>query len=154
MDKIIKITLGAFIIILIGFTSVWFMNVYIGNAYLATLSGTFTYTTIVTTDSPLTNITLFIPVPEDRAGNSPIVSAFSAGTIAGIPDGWTSTLFYTGKTTLVKITASRLVPPAGTTTESPFSITLTVNTSSRNHLETRDPVENGIIFLRSGISTA
>lgn len=146
MDKIIKITLGAFIIILIGFISVVFMNAYIGNAYLASLSGTYTYTTTITTDSRLSNVTLFIPVPENLTGNSPVIAEFSAGTVAGIPAGWTSTLFDTGKTTLVKITAPAITPPEGTTPEKPFTITLSVNTSSKNRIETLNPVENGVIF--------
>lgn len=135
-----------FVIILIGFISVWFMNIYAGNAYLATLSGTYRYSTTLSTDSPLSNLTLFIPVPEDRAGNSPIVSAFSAGTVAGIPAGWTSALYYTGKTTVIKITVPSLIPPAGTTPETPFFITLAVNTSSKHHLETLEPIDNGVIF--------
>ena len=146
MDKIIKITLGAFIIILIGFISVIFMNVYIGNAYLASLSGTYSYTLTLTTDSALSNVTLFIPVPENRTGNSLVIAALSAGNVTGIPGSWTSTLFDTGKTTLVKITAPAITPPAGTTPENPFSITISVNASSRDHVETRDPVDSGVIF--------
>lgn len=146
MDRIIKITLGAFIVILIGFISMIFINAYIGNAYLASLSGTYTYTTTITTDSPLSNVTLFIPVPEDRTGNSPVIAAWSAGTVTGIPAGWTGTLFGTGKSTLVKITVPLVMPPEGTTPEKPYSITLSVNASSKNHVETEDPVGNGVSF--------
>ena len=146
MDKILQITIGIFIFLLIGFITVCCMNTYIENEYLATLSGSYTYSTTITTDSPLSNITLFIPVPEDRAGNSPIISVFSAGTIDGMPPNWTSTLYYTGKSTVAKITAPLLMPPAQTTPETPFSVTLTINTSSKNHLETLDPADKGVVY--------
>jgi hypothetical protein len=146
MDKIIKITLGAFTVILIGFLAITAVNVYFESAYVASLSGNYTYSATITTDSPLSNVTLFIPVPEDRSGNSPVVAALSGGTVSGIPDGWKLTLFDTGKTTVVKITASSIDPPTGTTREKPFSITMFANISSKNHIETINPVENGVIF--------
>ena len=146
MDKIMKITLGAFIIILIGFISVVLLNVFMGNAYLASLSGTYIYNTTITTDSRLTNVTLFIPVPEDHDGNSLIIAEYSSGTVAGIPSGWTSTLFGTGKTTLIKITAPDITPPEGTNPGKPFTITISANVSSKNRIETLNPVMNGVIF--------
>jgi hypothetical protein len=146
MDKIIKITLGAFTVLLIGFLSVAAMNVYIGNAYVASLSGNYTYSTTITTDSMLSNVTLFIPVPEDLSGNSPVIAAISGGTISGIPAGWKLTLFDTGKTTIVKIAVPSINPPDGTTREKPFSITFSANISSKDHIETINPKEKGIIF--------
>jgi hypothetical protein len=146
MDNVMKITLGVFTVILIGFISAFALNMYIGNAYRATLSGSFRYSTTITTDSPLYNVTLFIPVPEDSRGNSPIVSAFSSGNIKGIPPGWTSALFYTGKTTVEKFTATAVIPPTGTISGMPSSIAMGGNTSGKNHLETVNPVENGIVF--------
>jgi hypothetical protein len=146
MDKIIKITLAAFTVILIGLLSLVAINGYIGNAYTASLSGNYTYSTTITTDSALSNVTLFIPVPEDPSGNSPIVAAISGGTISGVPAGWKLTLFDTGKTTVMKITIPSVRPPEGTTREKPFSITFSANTSSKDHIETINPVENGVMF--------
>jgi hypothetical protein len=146
MDKIIKVTVGAFVIILVGFISIILLNAYIDNEYTSSLSGTYAYETTITTDSLLSNVTLFIPVPEDRDGNSPIIANLSAGTVAGIPAGWTSTLFGTGKSTLVKITVPVITPPEGTTPEKPFSVTFSVNTSQKDHIETMDPIGKGISF--------
>jgi hypothetical protein len=151
MDKIIKITLGAFIILLIGFLSLAAMNFYAENAYVTSLTGNYTYATTITTDSTLSNVTLFIPVPEDLSGNSPVVAAISGGTLSGVPASWKLTLFYTGKTTVVKIAVPSINPPEGTTSEKPFSITFSANISSKNissknHIETINPIEKGVIF--------
>ena len=91
MDKIIRFTLGLLLVILIAFISVFSYQLYVEHAYQSSLTGTYTYSCTITTDSPLSNVTLFIPVPADTGGNSPVVAAFSAGTVAGIPAGWNVT---------------------------------------------------------------
>jgi hypothetical protein len=116
------------------------------NAYRTTLAGSYTYNCTITTDSPLTNVTLFIPVPADRAGNSPVVAQFSAHEITGVPDTWTTELYDTGKATMVKITIPSLIPPAGTSHEHPYSLTLSTETSLRKMIDTRNPVENSPMF--------
>ncbi len=74
MDKIIKITLGIFIVILVAFTATVAFNASVETAYRNSLASTYSYTLTLTTDSRLDNVTLFIPVPDDRTGNSPIVA--------------------------------------------------------------------------------
>ena len=110
MDKIIKITLGIFIVLLVAFVASAGYSAYVENTYRTSLSSSYSYTCTITTDSPLTNVTLFIPVPADPAGNSPIIGEFSAHTISGVPDTWKTELYDTGKATLVKITAPSLAP--------------------------------------------
>jgi len=46
-------------------------------------------------------------------GNSPMVSAFSSNTMKGVPSTWDTTLFDTGKSTLLKITVPAIVPRRG-----------------------------------------
>ena len=71
MDKIIRITLGLFIVILAAFTGILTYTAYTEIAYRNTLTGTYTYSCTITTDAPLYNVTLFIPVPVDRNGQFP-----------------------------------------------------------------------------------
>ena len=85
MDKIIKITLGLFIVILVAFTATAAYNAYVETAYRNSLASTYSYTLTLTTDSRLDNVTLFIPVPDNRAGNSPIVEQYSSHQIPQIP---------------------------------------------------------------------
>lgn len=146
MDKTIKITLGVFIVILVAFAATAGYAAYVENAYRTSLSSTYSYTCTITTDSTLTNVTLFIPVPADLSGNSPLVSEFSAHRIHGVPASWTTDLYDTGKATLVKITTSSLVPPAGTTPDKPYTLTLYANTSSRTPIDTENPVENSAMY--------
>jgi hypothetical protein len=146
MDKIIRISLGLLIVILIAFTSVVAYQGFVNSAYLNSLSSTYSYTCTITTDSTLSNVTLFIPVPEDPLGNSPIVARFSAHAITGLPDNWTATLYDTGKATMVKITTPAITPPEGTTPAKPFTLTLSSDMQSDKLIDTREPIKNSALF--------
>ena len=146
MDKIIKITVSLFIIVLVGFIALTGYNSYSESAYRDSLAGTYTYTCAITTDSPLTNVTLFIPVPADRTGNSPMVSRFSDKTMAGIPGDWNTALFDTGKATLLKIAVPSISLPQGTGPAHPQTVTMTSDTTEKILIDTRNPVENSVMY--------
>ena len=146
MDKTLKITTAVLIVGIIGFAAFIGWNWFAQNAYRSSHTGTFSYTLNITTDSPLTNVTFFIPVPEDKGGNSPIVSQFSSHSISGIPRDWDTTLYSTGKSTLVKITAQHITPPAGTTPRQPYEISFSVANVSPKEIDTTSPVETGVMF--------
>ena len=146
MDRIIKISLGLFMVILVVFVSVVSYQVFVEKAYVTSLSSTYSYTCTITTDSPLSNVTLFLPVPADPSGNSPIVAQFSAQDIAGLPDDWTVTLYDTGKSTMAKITTPLISPPAGTSPEKPYVILLSSEMKSDKVIDTREPIQNSALF--------
>jgi hypothetical protein len=146
MDKIIKISLGLFIVIIIAFTSVIAYQVATETAYLSSLSSTYSYKFTITTDSKLSNVTFFIPVPADPRGYSPIVAGYSARNIAGIPDDWTVTLYDTGKATMVRVVTPAINPPAGTSAANPFTLTLSSDMKSGTVINTREPVNNSAMF--------
>jgi hypothetical protein len=146
MDKIIKICLGLFTIILVAFAGLLTYTAYTETMYSNTLEGTYTYTSTITTDAPLYNVTLFIPVPVDPAGNSPMVSLFSNRTMNGVPADWVTTLFGTGKSTLLKVTTPAITVPEGTSASHPFTITFSSETASRTPIDTRDPAGKSAMF--------
>jgi hypothetical protein len=146
MDNIIKISLGLFMVILVVFVSVISYQVFVEKAYRTSLSSTYSYTCTITTDSPLSNVTLFLPVPANPSGNSPIVAQFSAYAVAGLPQDWTVTLFDTGKATLVRITTPLITPPAGTPPEKPYGIVLSSEMKSDTVIDTREPIQNSALF--------
>jgi len=146
MDRIIKAGLGIFIVILVAFTGIIAFTGYTETAYRNTLAGTYSYTCTITTDSPLYNVTLFIPVPVDRTGNSPMVSGFSSNAIKGVPADWETTLFDTGKSTLIRVRTPAIVPPKGTSAQHPFTITFSSETAGRTPVNTTDPVGQSAVF--------
>jgi len=147
MDKIIKISLCLFIIILIAFTSVIAYRLATETAYLNSLSSTYSYKFTITTDSKLSNVTFFIPVPANPKGYSPIVAAYSARNIAGIPDDWTVTLYDTGKATMIRVVTPAINPPAaGTSAANPFTLTLSSDMKSGTIVNTREPINNSAMF--------
>jgi len=146
MDRIIKITVSIFLIVLVGFIAMISYNGFIEKAYRDSLSGSYSYTCTFTTDSPLTNVTLFIPVPSDRAGNSPMVSRFSAHTMPGVPNDWNTALFDTGKATLLKVAAASITPPQGSGPAQPLTVTLTSDTADKSAIDTMDPIANSVIY--------
>lgn len=95
MDKIIKITLGFFILILVVFVAFFSYMSYIDTTYRNSLSGTYAYTCTITTDAVISNVTFFFPVPADPNGNSPVVAQISSRDVTGVPGDWNLTLFDT-----------------------------------------------------------
>jgi len=146
MDRIIKISLGLFMVILVVFVSVVSYQVFVENAYRTSLSSTYSYTCTITTDSTLSNVTLFLPVPADPSGNSPIVTQFSAQTVAGLPEDWTVSLYDTGKATMVRITTPVITPPVATLPENPYVIILSSEMKSDRLIDTREPINNSAMF--------
>jgi hypothetical protein len=147
MDRIIKITLGVFFTILVVTIAFAAYSGYVTSAYLSTRTSSYSYTLNITTDSTLTNVTLFIPVPADRQGNSPVISQFSAHEMPGVPGSWQTTLFETGKGTLLKIHIPSLVPPAGTSPDHPYTVTLASVLPSEKTIDTANPLTNSPVFL-------
>jgi hypothetical protein len=146
MDKIIKITLGLIVVLLVTFVASVSYTGFVEQAYRTSLSSTYDYSCTITTDSRLSNVTFFIPVPVDRAGNSPMVVQYSAQKTEGLPEDWTVALFDTGKATLAKITTPAIIPPDGTSPAHPYTIRLSINTDSKEVINTRSPVEQGVMF--------
>ena len=135
-----------FIVILIAFTAAITYDVYTETAYRNSITGTYSYTGSITTDAPLYNVTLFIPVPVDDKGNSPMAAEFSNHIMKGVPADWETTLFDTGKSTLLKVTAPAIIPPEGTSSQHPYTITFSSETPSRSPIDTRKPVEKSAMF--------
>jgi hypothetical protein len=146
MDKIIRISLALFMVILVILVSVVSYQIFVEKAYLSSLSSTYSYTCTISTDSTLSNVTFFLPVPADPTGNSPIVAQFSADTIEGLPKDWEVSLYDTGKATLVRITIPEIIPPAGTLPEKPYSIVLSSNMKSGTVIDTREPINHSALF--------
>jgi len=146
MDTIIKTTLALFIVLLAAFSGLLALTLYPETAYRNSLAGTYTYTCTITTDSSLSNVTLFIPVPADPAGNSPMVSAFSSKTMHGVPADWDTTLFDTGKSTLLKVMTTGVIPPEGTSAQHPYTIIFSSETTERAPINTTDPATESAMF--------
>jgi hypothetical protein len=64
----------------------------------------------------------------------------------GVPADWETTLFDTGKSTLLKVTTPAIVTPEGTSAKHPYTITFSSVTTSRTPLDTRNPVEKSAMF--------
>ncbi len=135
---------------------------YVGVMYDRTLTSTYTYGVAVETDAPLSNVTLFLPLP-DNGGRSPVVADVGAGDIYGLPMSWQTGVYGTGKATLLKITAGRIeaayrpapVPadqgenltPAAGRLPVPVPIELIIEAEAERLIDTRFPVGNSTVLL-------
>lgn len=146
MDRIIKITLGLFIAILVATIVFAGYTGYMSGAYEATRTSTYSYTLSITTDHALTDATLFVPVPADKGGNSPVVSQYSAHAMPGVFGSWQTTLFDTGKATLLKIHIPLLSVPDGYGPDNPYTVTISAELPSETTIDTASPVENSPVF--------
>lgn len=146
MDRVIRTALFVFIITGLAFSSVVVYQTGVENAYRASLSSTYSYTCVITTDSLLSNVTLFIPVPADMLGNSPIVERFSTRDITGIPDDWSVSLYDTGKATMVRISTPAIPPTGNTSEKNPLTFVLSSEIQSERVIDSRDPEQNSALF--------
>jgi hypothetical protein len=142
MDRIIKITLSVFIIVLVAFIAMISYGWYVENTYRSTLSSTYTYTCTISTDSALHNATFFIPVPSLTNGNSPIVARISGREMTGVPSNWKTELYDTGKGVLVKVTVPELAVPAGTSAKNPYVVAMSTEIRSDMPIDTSNPMAN------------
>ncbi len=146
MDRIIKITLGLLVVILGATIAYAAFTGYVTITYEATKTSTYSYTLDITTDHTLTDATFFIPVPADSRGNSPIVSAYSAKVMPGIFESWQTTLFDTGKETLLKIQIPLLTVPAGYGPDNPYTLSVQADLPSETTIDTVNPVEASPVY--------
>lgn len=144
MDRIVKITLGLFLVILVVFVSVGSYPLIINYAYKSSLSSTYSYSCSITTDTPLTNVTLFIPLPVKASGSSPVVERIGKNDVSGIPHDWDAVIYGDEQATFLKITTGRIgdLSSAG----SPENITLNVRVKSPDLIDTRAPLKNDAVF--------
>ena len=146
MDKIIKIVLALFIIIVVAFIACASYFGYTDVAYRNSLSANYLYTCTISTNDVLTNVTLFLPVPAEPNGNSPVVTQISNHDVSGVPDTMNLTLYDTGKATLLKVSANSIGSPVINGTTQPVTVMFTVNESSHEHIDTTSPVQNAAVF--------
>jgi hypothetical protein len=139
MDRVMKVGISLFVIVLVVFTSWILYDAYVESSFRASLQSTYTYTLSVTTDTPLYNTTFFIPLPVNPGGTSPVVELVGAGRVSDKPPGWGFTLFGENNATLVKITAPQILPegPSGFSVEVP----------SHTFIDTKSPFDRGIVIL-------
>ena len=76
-----------------------------------------------------------------------MVSEFSNQTMNGVPADWDTTLFDTGKSTLLKVTTPAIIPPEGTTASKPVHDNLLI----RDHIALLPSIP-GILLRRARCS--
>ena len=146
MDKIIKIAAGLFIIIIVLFGSIASYNAFVEKAYRESLKSSYSYTCTISTDSVLTNVTLFIPVPSDTAGNSPIIERFSVRGIEGIPPTWKTTLIGSNKGTYVEIKTPVISTVRNGTGKNENLIQISLEIIAPRTISTGSPQDNSVLF--------
>jgi len=146
MDKIIRITSGLLIVILVLFVSITAYTVFVETAYRGSLVSTYSYSCTISTDAVLRNVTLFIPIPADNRGNSPVVERYSVRDIQGLPSDWKTTLIGSNKGTVVQIQAP-VIAPAGNATSSRVSgYELILEAKVARLIDTRTPLVSDAVF--------
>jgi hypothetical protein len=146
MDKVIKFTATVFIVIFVVFISILAYNAFVENAYRQSLVSTYSYKCTISSDAVLTNVTLFIPVPVDNAGNSPMVERFSIREVNGLPPEWKTMLLGSNKGTMVKISTPVINPAQNGTMGKEYTIELTLRAPSPRLIDTRTPLVNDAMF--------
>jgi hypothetical protein len=146
MDIVIKYAGGLLIIIFVLFVSIAAYHAFVEKAYRESLTSTYSYTYTISTDSVLSNVTLFIPVPSRSTGNSLIIEQFSVRGIEGIPVEWETTLIGSNKGTYVEIKTPVIVPVQTGTIKNGSIIELSLHMTSPRLVDTQNPQDNDAVF--------
>ncbi|MEN6610956.1 MAG: hypothetical protein ABFC24_08935 [Methanoregulaceae archaeon] len=144
MDRIMKITLGLFLVILAVFVSIGSYSLIINYAYKSSLSSTYSYSCSIATDTPLTNVTLFLPLPVKTSGSSPVVERIGGYNVSGIPRDWETVIYGDEQATFLKITTGRIGETSST--GSPENITFIVKVKSPDLINTGSPLLHDAVF--------
>jgi hypothetical protein len=128
------------------FVSIASYNAFVEKVYRESLKSSYSYTCAISTDFVLTNVTLFIPVPSDTAGNSPIIERFSVRGIKGTPPTWKTTLLGSNKGTYVEIKTPVISMVRNGTGKNENLIQLSLEIIAPRTISTGSPQDNSVLF--------
>ncbi|OPY35977.1 MAG: hypothetical protein A4E35_02255 [Methanoregula sp. PtaU1.Bin051] len=140
MDKVIKIATGIFIIILVVVAGTGVYTFFTERQYRESLTSTYSYSLTISANEELRNVTLFVPLPANPAGYSPVEKRFSLRQVQGLPPAWETSLLGSNKGTAVKIRTASLGSGTGATV-----VTLTLEEPA-GQIDTRAPETNSVLF--------
>jgi hypothetical protein len=108
MDRTLLRVLAVLAVASVIFLAAISITLYMEIAYRATLSGTYEYRASITSDAPLENVTLYMPIPARGAKASPVLEKIGARELTGAPQGWNISLIGTEKFTMLEVTAREI----------------------------------------------
>jgi hypothetical protein len=108
MDRTLFRVLAVLAVASVIFLAAISITVFIGVTYRATLSSTYEYRVSITSDTPLGNVTFYIPIPARGPEASAVLQGIGAGDLLGLPPGWTTSLIGTEKFTWLEVTAGEI----------------------------------------------
>jgi len=138
MDRIIKTGIALFLIVLVLFTGWISYTGYVRSAFEESLVSTYSYSLSITTDTPLYNVTFFIPLPVNAGRSSPVVQQIGSPDIPDKPADWKFSIYGANNATMVKITAPVILP------EGPSGIS--VQARSATPINTKNPADGAAVI--------
>lgn len=141
MEKILRGLVVLFILccILIGapFLFQWGME----RAYTSSLNSTLYYDLSIITNSSLENVTLFLPLPVNSTGLSPIIESIGSGNISGATTAWNFSIYGANNESLLKVWTDHLPRMIEGIEQVTYRFTSTAKSS--NAMNVTHPVEKG-----------
>jgi hypothetical protein len=104
--------------------------------YNSTRDSELQYTLTITSTSSLSGVTLFVPLPADAKGTSPVIEAIGTGNQDAACAGWHESIFGANNESYLKLWTDSLTCPSGTS-EITCVITIVVPSPA---LHTRNPL--------------
>jgi len=108
MDRTLFQVLAVLAVASVIFLAAISLTVFMEIAYRATLSSAYDYQVSISSDAPLGNVTLYIPVPARGPEASAVLQGIGAGDLLGLPPGWNISLIGTEKFTWLEVTAREI----------------------------------------------
>ena len=146
MDRTLSGVLAILVVASVIFLAAVSITLYTEITYRATLSSVYDYRVSITSDTPLRNVTLYLPIPTRGTEGSAVLEAIGAGGLRGLPAGWKTSLIGTEKITMLEVTAPAMAAsPVGR----PYLLSVSVPTTGP--IDTRNADTAGVVLAPSAV---
>ncbi len=132
-DRILVVLIGLLAVLFVVMAGPFIVSSSLERVYNATRTSELHYTLTLTTSSSLHDVTLFVPLPTDKSGSSPIIQKLGAENMSAPIQGFTTSIFGANNESYIRLSTEYLPGPTGTE-EAKYIIALSADSPALNTL--------------------
>lgn len=136
-DQILQALISVLVILFILLAGPYIVGSLQERAYTSSLMSDLTYTVTISTNASLTHISLFIPIPSDGKGRSPIIDQVGMEDNSRVFQGWNTSIYGANSETYLKLWTDYLPGPFEGTERIDYTLLVAAPVDSALH--TREP---------------
>ena len=144
-DTVGRVLIGILVVFCVIFTGPYLVGSLLENMYRSSLESELVYTVSISTTTPLSQVTLFLPLPVDRNGTSPVIEQIGLRGNDTEFNNWNITIFGANNEAFLKVWTDSVACPLERQQNSIYSFTVIAPSDSA--FNTRDVLQYDYILL-------